>query len=542
MWAFTDPAQAADMLAMISKRNPTWVVIDNEAPQLQLAGVRIAGLDLGAGMAACLFPLPLPYGATVNIPPTAACWKLSGNKPSDSVVMVVSPSHEHHILVSSLEGQGASVDESLPKRWKIRKDSSIEIRASGWAVEIVCDLSNPLHYVLGPLKTFKWEGDYPFGVKVDFPWKGVVHTTKKLWPSIRTKISEAKIRYVGDDPHAEVLQPVLVDTDLIAGWSSPAPNGHVLHQYQKDGILFCAKRGMNALVGDEMGVGKTAQAICAADAVAAPRILVICPVSARYVWDREIKGWSKGGKIQHITSQLDVLDPSARWHVVTFDQLVTRTETWRLQDREEELAFLSAFPKWRGDVSGSTFPKSVSLTDFSELKPNFADAGRAQIWEKVMRRLRAELVVQILAAGKMQVIVDEAHRAKNRDSKRTNVIQRICGSAGQVLLLTGTPLRNHEHDAAALLSLLDAEAGHALAKSKGYTAQDVKDYLSYLMIRRTKAEVLPALPPKVSTAPGSRKTCHASCSATGLKPTLSKAALRRHLKRSALRLPATKIG
>jgi hypothetical protein len=112
-----------------------------------------------------------------------------------------------------------------------------------------------------------------------------------------------------------------------------------------------------------------------------------------------------------------------------------------------------------------------------------------------MRRLQGELLEQILSAGQMLVIIDEAHRVKNSDAKRSKVIRSVTRK-NQTLLLTGTPLRNNEREAAVLLSYLDDDAEHALCKQNGYTIQDIKDYLGYFMIRRTKAEVLPELPEK----------------------------------------------
>jgi hypothetical protein len=95
------------------------------------------------------------------------------------------------------------------------------------------------------------------------------------------------------------------------------------------------------------------------------------------------------------------------------------------------------------------------------------------------------------------LILDEAHRLKNRDAKRTQVIKEIVGKDNKVLMLTGTPLRNNEHEAAVLLGILDPDAATNLTKANGYTIQDIKDYLSYFMIRRTKLEVLPELPEKI---------------------------------------------
>ena len=58
--------------------------------------------------------------------------------------------------------------------------------------------------------------------------------------------------------------------------------------------LACAAPGNRWLFGDEMGVGKTGQAILAARACGCDRILVVAPAVARLVWEREFPAWWDG--------------------------------------------------------------------------------------------------------------------------------------------------------------------------------------------------------------------------------------------------------
>jgi SWI/SNF-related matrix-associated actin-dependent regulator 1 of chromatin subfamily A len=64
-----------------------------------------------------------------------------------------------------------------------------------------------------------------------------------------------------------------------------------LSQYQIDGAYFLAQNRF-ALLADQPGVGKTAQAILACDSINAKNILVICPAVARVNWRREFSEWS----------------------------------------------------------------------------------------------------------------------------------------------------------------------------------------------------------------------------------------------------------
>lgn len=62
--------------------------------------------------------------------------------------------------------------------------------------------------------------------------------------------------------------------------------------FQDEGAAFLARHSRAGLF-DEMGVGKTAQAIRALDLIKADRVLVICPAVAREVWRGEFKKFAR---------------------------------------------------------------------------------------------------------------------------------------------------------------------------------------------------------------------------------------------------------
>ena len=63
-----------------------------------------------------------------------------------------------------------------------------------------------------------------------------------------------------------------------------------LYPFQVTGAHWLAVR-RHAILADEMGVGKSAQAIGACDLIEAKRVLVICPPIARENWRREFDQW-----------------------------------------------------------------------------------------------------------------------------------------------------------------------------------------------------------------------------------------------------------
>src|SRR5687767_14781861 len=84
-----------------------------------------------------------------------------------------------------------------------------------------------------------------------------------------------------------------------------------LFPYQRDGVDFLASRRVGLLF-DGMGLGKSAQAIRAADQIGARQLLIVCPAIARTNWEREL---AKFGllprRVQVVTSATEAIDANA---------------------------------------------------------------------------------------------------------------------------------------------------------------------------------------------------------------------------------------
>lgn len=441
-------------------------------PRPDWAGLTVtAPDDLGAGLAACRLSLPSSCDGVARRDVDVRVFQVGGQ------LVAVGLARDLAVWHRQAKEFGAA-DATAP----VFTRASATVRTRGWLVTISLDPTDPRHCWLTPRRK---------------PWDGQIHATRRSWPSWRLRLEVAGVAWTGDDPAQEADAASRLDADAVPGWFSPAPNGFRLHEYQRDGARFCARRDSRALIGDEMGVGKTAQAIAVAEGIHAARVFIVCPPSARFVWEREIQGWGAAGRIQHVASSLDPVDLGARWHILSYDQIAGRSATWMLRDQAEAAAFAAAFPQQRDVVlpaGGGTYPMKVAVSEVPALAPAFAP-DRAAAWARVMRRLRGELLEQIVAeGGDALLIVDEAHRVKNPLAKRTAAVRRLAGALPGLLMLTGTPLRNNEHEAKFLLSMIDKGLGEALGQH--YTAEDVRDALGYVMIRRTKAEVLPELPAK----------------------------------------------
>src|SRR5262245_30577713 len=96
--------------------------------------------------------------------------------------------------------------------------------------------------------------------------------------------------------------------------------------YQYTGANFLADRRYAGLF-DEMGVGKTAQAVMAADMIGAQKILVIAPKIALVNWQREIVRWAANtdSRSAIITNNAFTHGNRVRWELVNYDLLQTVT-------------------------------------------------------------------------------------------------------------------------------------------------------------------------------------------------------------------------
>lgn len=221
-----------------------------------------------------------------------------------------------------------------------------------------------------------------------------------------------------------------------------------LFDYQKEGILFSLfKEG--TIIADEMGLGKTLQAICTAvlkkDIYNLKRVLVICPASLKYQWKNEIH------KFSHMDAEI-IEGPGKKRHKMY---------------KEPGAYFLIA-------------NYEAILRDITVIKNHPPD----------------------------MVILDEAQRIKNYDTKTSHAVKAI--PRKHSLVITGTPIENRLIDLYSIMNFIDPKylaplwefsMNHCrFDKTKKnkingyYNLQALKQRLEDKIIRRVKVDVLDQLP------------------------------------------------
>jgi len=253
---------------------------------------------------------------------------------------------------------------------------------------------------------------------------------------IKRKKKEEVIDYTNDDRERKLEQ-------------LPKKILKTLYKFQIDGIKFGIDHHCRFLLADEMGVGKTIQAISLAYIYRDSwPVLIVCPGSMKYSWKGEIQTWLglKEKRINIINSSKQKISSEAYFYIISYDLV-----------------------------------KNIL---------------------KELRKMTFDFV-----------ILDEAHSIKNKESLRAKKILPIAVRAKRLILMTGTPLLAKPLEGYPLLYALRPDLFCYFKKYAyrycdpqptpfGYNwsgtsnTKELHWILSTLMVRRLKKDVLNSLPPK----------------------------------------------
>jgi SNF2 family DNA or RNA helicase len=233
--------------------------------------------------------------------------------------------------------------------------------------------------------------------------------------------------------------------------------------YQNIGAAFLAERRHAALF-DEMGVGKTAQAIHGANLAGVRRALVVSPHIGLINWQREIATWGRNKVSAILTNRFT--DGPQPWHVINYDLLQENTQVLTaLRDRPYDLLILDECQALKNHNAART-------TNI------YGRRGVARMAERVWLVSGSpcpnhvgELYPALLALFP-QVIKTE-HPTARRDGLLSyeGFIHKYCRTQ------------------------VDARGEEKIIGSRSVEVIKLKDMLRPYMLRRTLAEVLPDLPP-----------------------------------------------
>jgi SNF2 family DNA or RNA helicase len=261
-----------------------------------------------------------------------------------------------------------------------------------------------------------------------------------------------------------------------------------LFPHQRAGVEFLAT-ARRALLADEPGLGKTAQAIRSLKKMQDNGeqvfpALVVCPNTLKKNWQREFKKW---------------------WGDVNV-QVIRGTTTQRRKQFEEENVDVYVI-NWESLRTHSRLAPfgSIALARCKACKGHDerVTENRCEVHERELNRIDFKAV-----------IADEIHRSKDPKSKQTRALWAASGDSDIRFALTGTPIANNVLDLWAILhwlspdefpsktrwidrmvdTMLNAFGGLMVLGIKPHMEEEFQAVIRPRMRRMLKARVLPWLP------------------------------------------------
>lgn len=222
------------------------------------------------------------------------------------------------------------------------------------------------------------------------------------------------------------------------------------YPFQREGVRAIRRFRGRALLADDMGLGKSFQALKYADRCVDGPVVIVCPMPVKYSWRHEAS--------THFGKRVAILNGT------------------------------------RPPQSGLRASKAAIFVINYDVLP---------AWVKTLRKIRPALV-----------IIDECQAIKNIASKRCKAVRALCKGVRRVLALSGTPITNRPIEFWPVLNLLRPDVfgsqfdfglkfcglrrnDFGKFEAKGCTNPEGlnKLLLETCMIRRRLEDVLPELPP-----------------------------------------------
>lgn len=174
--------------------------------------------------------------------------------------------------------------------------------------------------------TFGWQG-----ISFDAESKAwvfsnpeIVQAIKERFPStqISTEVIGASesLRLEEQEKEAAIKRSAELKTATDSDLKIPVKGE--LYPYQKVGVEFLVASGGRAIITDEMGTGKSAQALGFVKYCGFQRTLIVCPASVKFSWKREVEKWTDLSSVV-IDSKTDIqkIDLSVNVWIINYDIL-----------------------------------------------------------------------------------------------------------------------------------------------------------------------------------------------------------------------------
>jgi SNF2 family DNA or RNA helicase len=207
-----------------------------------------------------------------------------------------------------------------------------------------------------------------------------------------------------------------------------------LYPYQRVGVAYLFEGG-DVLLGDEMGTGKTVQALCTLRFIherggSSPLpVLVVCPNSLKDHWRKQAKVWF----------------PEANSYMVDG----TKTKRNKILDsalQDSKALIIINYEAMKGFSSLAPFGsiQLLSCLKCSKYGENISES-KCETHKKILNQFKFKVC-----------IADEVHRLKNAKSKQTRAVKSVFHQSNVWFRwgLTGTPVANHPGELWSIMNCL----------------------------------------------------------------------------------------
>lgn len=261
-----------------------------------------------------------------------------------------------------------------------------------------------------------------------------------------------------------------------------------LFKYQGLGYEFCLAANFRALIADEPGLGKTRQSLACLKLhpeKLLPALLVVKSALKMQYFIECLKMLGPDYLPQIITSSTDKPLPEVFPIIITTYDLL-----WRVSKR--------------------------SIDKAEEVEQEIRSRLKLESWDIIPAEESAKIpaISNHFATCKFQtVILDECQQIKNQASKRAQQVRDICCEVPHVIATSGSPIENNAGEYFTILNILQPERFpgpyqafvdnecDSYFSGRGYKIGGLRDVQGFrektkdFIIRRTRQEVLPDLPP-----------------------------------------------
>ena len=137
-------------------------------------------------------------------------------------------------------------------------------------------------------------------------------------PEVHTVMEERANRIAISS--AARLDDTMLVSEMRSALGEHFPAGRELYPFQYVGVQFAQLAGGRCLIGDDMGIGKTIQALAyiALNQDKLPA-LVVCPANVKYNWVKEIKAWLPNLSVNVIEGRTKGTIEPADIHICNYD-------------------------------------------------------------------------------------------------------------------------------------------------------------------------------------------------------------------------------